>query len=149
MRAARRFLTESIHYFEWNSFIEFLFWYTNTTIPLIESSKMSTILNFSDAVSLALHSMGIMAGKKDCFFRTGAIAKQLAVSEHHLQKVHQRLSKAGLLHSARGPKGGFSLNKPAEEITLLEIVEAIEGPFDPSPCFLNKSPCPDCASSKI
>ena len=47
--------------------------------------------------------------------------------EYLLQVMHQ-LVKFGILTSKRGPKGGFNLARPAKEITMLEIIEAIDGP---------------------
>jgi Rrf2 family protein len=102
---------------------------------------MQNLLNFSDAVNLAFHSMAVLASNKDGYLRTNEIARGLDVSEHHLQKVHQRLAKVGLLKAIRGPKGGFCLNKPADEITLLDVYEAIEGPLHPNQCLLGRPKC--------
>jgi Rrf2 family protein len=44
-----------------------------------------------------------------------------------LLKIMNRLAQAGILRSKRGPHGGFSLAIPAQEISLLEIIEAVEG----------------------
>ena len=49
--------------------------------------------------------------------------------ESYLAKIFQDLGKCGLVRSHRGAKGGFSLARPAGEITLREIIEAIEGPI--------------------
>ncbi len=102
---------------------------------------MQTLFKLSDALALALHTAGVLAAHKDKIIQTQDIAKNLDVSEHHLQKVHQRLTKSGLLRAFRGPKGGFQLNRPAEEITLVEIYEAIEGPLKPNQCVLGREKC--------
>jgi len=47
----------------------------------------------------------------------------------YLLKILQHLVKARVLHSARGRAGGFQLCKPADETTLLEVIEAVEGPL--------------------
>jgi Rrf2 family iron-sulfur cluster assembly transcriptional regulator len=69
------------------------------------------------------------------------ISKDQKIPETFLAKIFQRLSKAGLLRSARGAKGGFSLGKPASEITMREIVEAIEGPIAINRCLLRQGEC--------
>jgi Rrf2 family iron-sulfur cluster assembly transcriptional regulator len=69
------------------------------------------------------------------------ISKDQKIPETFLAKIFQRLSKAGLLRSARGAKGGFSLGKPASEITMREIVEAIEGPIAVNRCLLRQGEC--------
>lgn len=104
---------------------------------------MQNLLRISDAVSLAFHTLWLLAEQesKSGYLQTPDIAKRLAVSEHHLQKVHQRLAKAGFIRAIRGPKGGFCLNRPAREITLLEIFEAIDGPLEPSRCLLGRGQC--------
>ena len=56
------------------------------------------------------------------------ISKQYNIPIEYLLKIMHQLVRAGILRSKRGPKGGFTLAKPASKITLLEIVEAIGGP---------------------
>jgi Rrf2 family protein len=56
------------------------------------------------------------------------IARPCGIPEDFLLKVLKRLATAGLLHSLKGPNGGYRLARPAKSITLLEIVEAVDGP---------------------
>ena len=102
---------------------------------------MNPWLNISDAAALALHAMGFLALKKDTPVSNGEIAENFGVSENHLSKVLQRLGKAGLVRSSRGPRGGYLLNRPAEEINLLIIWEAIEGSMGGFHCLLKKTVC--------
>ena len=46
-----------------------------------------------------------------------------------------KLREAGLVSSTRGAHGGYRLARPAEEITMLQVVEALEGPIAPMECF--------------
>jgi Rrf2 family protein len=57
-----------------------------------------------------------------------ALAEFHGVSTSYLLKHLQALSGAGILHTVPGPKGGYRLARPAEKITLLDIVLAVEGP---------------------
>jgi Rrf2 family protein len=100
---------------------------------------MTGMLHISDAASLALHAMVLIAGKPDTLVSTHEIAEQLGVSENHLAKVRQTLSRAGLVESTRGPHGGFRLAKSAAEITLLDVYEAVEGPIRPTSCLLGRA----------
>ncbi|MEN3202560.1 MAG: Rrf2 family transcriptional regulator [Atribacterota bacterium] len=102
---------------------------------------MSPFPQFSEAVSLALHSMVFLA-RYPSPLTVREIAEKTGASFHHLAKVFQRLRKARLVASARGPKGGFTLARPPESITLLEIYEAIEGPVPEQICLLGKTLCP-------
>ncbi len=57
------------------------------------------------------------------------------VPEKFLAKIFQSLSRSGLVRSHRGVKGGFSLGRPAEQISFREIVEVIHGPYFLAKCF--------------
>jgi len=69
------------------------------------------------------------------------ISKDQNIPEPFLAKIFQRLSKAGLLRSVRGANGGFSLGKPAHEITMREIIETLEGPIALNRCLLREGEC--------
>ena len=103
---------------------------------------MSNILKISDAASLALHSMVILAESNGTLVTAKKVAKDLLISEAHLSKVMQRLVKAGLVSSVRGPGGGFKLAKSAEEITLLVVYEIIDGALGSDDCLLHMKTCP-------
>ncbi len=60
-----------------------------------------------------------------------------------LAKVFQRLVKAGLLRSAKGRGGGFALGRPAHEISLRDIIEAIDGPIVLDRCAVGLDKCND------
>ena len=57
------------------------------------------------------------------------ISKEYDIPLEYLFKVLQQMVRVNILRSKRGPKGGFTLARPAKEITLLEIVEAADGPI--------------------
>ena len=103
---------------------------------------MAGIVQISEAASLALHSMVSIARAPEHPVNLKGIACSTGISETHLAKVLQRLVKAGLLSSTRGPRGGFDLLLPPDEISLLTIYEAVEGPLDTENCLLHASHCP-------
>ncbi len=102
---------------------------------------MSSVLKISEAASLAMHAMAVLASRPKGRVSTAELASTLDVSEAHLAKVLQRLGKAGLVRSARGPKGGFGLIDSRRDVTLLEVYEAIDGPFRPDGCLLGQKMC--------
>ena len=112
---------------------------------------MADIVKISDATALALHSMVHLAISPDVRSTTAEIAEVFDASKHHLAKVHQRLTKAGLILSNRGPGGGVALTKDPAEITLLEVYEAMEGSLICTPCLFGKEVCPrvNCVLSKL
>ncbi len=102
---------------------------------------MAKLVHFSEAASLALHAMVLIA-KSDNHINVNSIADEMGSSRNHLAKVLQQLVKHNYLKSVRGPSGGFILGKPADQITILEIYEAIEGKIDVPECPLDRKICP-------
>jgi Rrf2 family protein len=102
---------------------------------------MSKIVNLSEAASLAIHAMVLIA-KSDTHINVNVIAQEMGASRNHLAKVLQQLVKFNYLKSVRGPSGGFVLNSDPSKITLLDIFEAIEGKIDVPECPLDRQICP-------
>ncbi len=102
---------------------------------------MAYILKISEAVAIALHSVALLTTRKGQLVSNRQIAKSLHISEAHLSKVLQRLSRTGIVKSVRGPKGGFFISKAAEEISLLEIYEIMEGPYEQVKCLYGIPVC--------
>jgi Rrf2 family protein len=73
------------------------------------------------------------------------VAESQDIPESYLAKIFQDLSKEGLICSRRGAKGGFCLARPASEITLLQVIEALEGPIALNRCLGIRA---DCAHSE-
>jgi len=69
------------------------------------------------------------------------MASAIDVSQTLLAKIFQNMSKVGLVQSHRGVGGGFMLSRPPEQISLLEIVEAVEGPIVLNRCLLRPGTC--------
>ncbi|MGH0035267.1 MAG: RrF2 family transcriptional regulator [Myxococcota bacterium] len=77
--------------------------------------------------------------------RVRAIGERQRIPARYLEQIFQRLRKAGLVTSKRGPGGGYTLARPPAEINLRHIVEAVEGPLDEDPAGegaeAESSPC--------
>lgn len=102
---------------------------------------MSAMPTFSEAASLALHTVALLAADPKRCLQTRAIASTLHASEAHLSKVLQRLGKVGLVRSIRGPRGGFLLANGAQDVTLLDVYEGIDGPLPQRSCLLGTTVC--------
>ncbi len=104
---------------------------------------MSAYLGMSEAVSLGIHSMLLLAKKPSGDLNLAAMATALNASEAHLAKVMQRLRRSGMISALRGPGGGYRLLLPSGEVSLLQIYEAIDGPFkfEENHCRCPVSPC--------
>ena len=73
------------------------------------------------------------------------IADDLDISFHFLTKILQTLTQQGIVGSTRGPKGGVHLATPTQEVSLLDIITAIEGPDLMNTCIIG---LPNCGSAK-
>ncbi|MDM9647321.1 Rrf2 family transcriptional regulator [Rhizobium sp. S163] len=86
-------------------------------------------MKLGDGVEQAIHSVAMLSGLSEGgVLSAAALAEFHGVSTSYLLKHLQALSGAGILHTVPGPKGGYRLARPAEKITLLDIVLAVEGP---------------------
>jgi len=82
-----------------------------------------------------LRALMRLAGEPDCSFTTDEIANEFAISRHHLVKVVRRLAEAGYVRTQRGAGGGFQLARPAQAITLGEVVRDLENDQPLVECF--------------
>jgi Rrf2 family protein len=83
---------------------------------------------------------------------TSQIADQQHIPPSFLAKIISQLSVAGLLHTSRGARGGVSLARDPQEISLLDVVEAIDGPILLNECVTDADACTfssDCPMQPI
>lgn len=72
---------------------------------------------------------------------TSQIAQEQQIPPSFLAKIVSQLSVAGLLQTSRGARGGVSLARSPEDISVLEVVEAIDGPILLNECVANQGAC--------
>jgi Rrf2 family protein len=72
---------------------------------------------------------------------TSQIAEEQHIPPSFLAKIISQLSIAGLIHTSRGARGGVSLARTPEEVSILEVVEAIDGPIALNECTHSVSSC--------
>ena len=85
-------------------------------------------MKLSRASAIAVFAVTLMAETEGDEPRQGRdLAEELGVPPDSLLKVMQQLVRSGLLSSSRGRAGGFRLARPPESITLLNVVEAVDG----------------------
>ena len=82
------------------------------------------LTSFTD---FALRTLMRLAGEPARSFATNEIASEFNISRNHLAKVVRDLADGGFIATQRGVGGGFSLARPAQSITLGEVVRALEG----------------------
>jgi len=87
-------------------------------------------MNISRSVGYGMAAVGyISQNDKDGHVLASSISKDYQIPLEYLLKILQLLVRANVLNSKRGPRGGFSMARPATEITMLDIIEAVNGPL--------------------
>lgn len=75
------------------------------------------------------------------FYRMGELATATGAPETFLRKVVQKLDAAGVVSTRRGRSGGVCFRKDPDSITVLEVVEAVQGPVAINKCFVSNREC--------
>lgn len=87
-------------------------------------------MKISRSTGYALIAVGYIAQNyQDGAVLAARVSKEYSIPLEYLLKILQQLVRANVLRSKRGPRGGFFLARPAEGITMLEIIEAVDGPM--------------------
>lgn len=117
---------------------------------------MAGMVNIGEMGALALHvlvELAVLREEDPAARRTiQHIAGRLRASSHTLQKVSRRLIMMELIDGARGASGGLRLAVDPGRISLLEVIEGVEGKFDRNNCMFAKRVCPPsarCAFAQI
>ena len=93
------------------------------------------MIRLSEGLAIALHSI-VYISNKNAPTTVKEISTKFEISDNHLSKVLQRFVKEGILVSEKGPRGGFTLNKDFENMSLLNVYEIFEGKFNAENVFL-------------
>ncbi len=87
-------------------------------------------MRVSRSTGYALLAVGYIAKNQgDGVVLSQDVSKQYDIPLEYLLKILQQLVRANVLRSKRGPRGGFCLAKAPNKITMLEIIEAVDGPL--------------------
>lgn len=83
---------------------------------------------------------------------TAQIAREQHIPQTFLAKIMSQLSASGLVHSTRGAHGGVKLARASADVSLLDVVEAIDGPMLLNECVADPKSCPlgpNCAAHQV
>jgi len=110
-------------------------------------------MRLTRAGEYAVRTILWMAGKdKGRLVGRREIASEMEIPEPFLAKIAQQLAKAGFIEIVQGPRGGFRLRVSPEALTLLDVVEAVEGEIFLNDCIMNPDSCrrsPYCAVHRV
>ncbi|RME74958.1 MAG: Rrf2 family transcriptional regulator [Planctomycetota bacterium] len=106
------------------------------------------LMKLSRTSTYALYALGYLAGSNPSGYTpVSLISQEFGLPPTHLAKIFQRLVRAGILSSSRGVSGGFALRKAPQDLSLLDVIEAVDGSVQDEVCLLENgcdddSPCP-------
>jgi Rrf2 family iron-sulfur cluster assembly transcriptional regulator len=89
---------------------------------------------------IAYHSEGLETQVKD-------ISRRQGISQRYLEQIFQKLKRAGIVGSKRGPTGGYFLGRKPEEITVGEVIRITEGGISPVLCVNPEDSTQPCERS--
>jgi len=100
-------------------------------------------MKITRAGDYALRVLGYMASEqnKGKVFMRNDLSRICGVPDSFLGKILQALARENILESERGKKGGFKINKSPKEITVYDIIKAVEGDIMINECLLDKEFC--------
>lgn len=99
-------------------------------------------MRLTRSADYALRAMMYLAGLEEgVSVRGAAIAEATGIPEPFLLKVMRQLVRSRLVRARPGARGGFQLTIPAEQISMLRVVEAIDGPVAAGTCVVDDHPC--------
>lgn len=106
---------------------------------------MIKISKLSDYAIVILSDLNIRQGLS----RTSEVAQRTAISEPTVSKVLKMLTKSNLVASTRGAAGGYQMTKSSDEISVNQIIRAIEGPITITNCTATSADEQDCSIYNI
>ncbi len=99
---------------------------------------MLRVTRLTDYASVVLT---VLAARPDAVMSAPELAERAGLEAPTVAKVLKPLAAAGLVEGFRGANGGYRLTRPAEAISLVEIVEAMEGPLAMTECSVASGQC--------
>ena len=99
-------------------------------------------MNFSKTTSYALSTLSFLSDHKGNKYSAKKLHEELKIPWPYLRQLLTNLSKSGFIKSVQGRNGGFLLQKSANEITLAEIVDSVEGLNIFGTCIMGFEKCP-------
>ena len=103
----------------------------------------------SNRTGYAVLALSYMASDKQDWVKVEDIAKRANIPQPYLHKILHALGKSGFIKTKRGYRGGVALSRPANQITLFDIVEAVQGEERMNRCLLGFVQCSDEKSCPV
>jgi Rrf2 family iron-sulfur cluster assembly transcriptional regulator len=97
----------------------------------------------SELVLMSQDNPAAPGSRRASYIMLDKLTEQANLPREFLAKIFRQLVEGGILNSAKGPGGGFALAKPAHEVSLLNVIEAIDGGHQIDGCVVGLARCND------
>lgn len=98
-------------------------------------------LEITKRTDQAIRALRVLDGRREAVVPGTDVAYEIGASLHYLPQIMKPLIGAGWVTSAPGPSGGYRLGHRLDRVSVLDVVEVIEGPTDDGRCVLKGAPC--------
>jgi Rrf2 family protein len=98
-------------------------------------------LDLTKRSDYAIRAMLALAGAREGLMSSRRIAQEMQIPPRFLPQIMGDLTRAGLVKAHPGRAGGYQLGKPAEAVSLLTVIEAVEGDPHRQVCVMRGTPC--------
>lgn len=102
---------------------------------------MITLMQITRETDYAIRCVHYLSGKRGEVTMVEEISREMCIPRSFLAKILQKLTKASIVKSYRGVKGGFELARHPGKISILDIIETIQGPVAMNLCALDEGLC--------
>ncbi len=99
------------------------------------------MLSIKRETDYAIRCVYYLSGKPDEVIMVDEIAREMCIPKSFLAKILQKLAKAKIVDSQVGVRGGFFLARNPGDVTLYDVIQAIEGSVAVNRCTVNKKEC--------
>jgi Rrf2 family protein len=106
-------------------------------------------MHLSKTTEYALRILSFMASDDQNLYSSEYLYEKLKIPRRYLRRLLTELSKAGLLSGARGREGGFTFQRGPDTITLMEIIDLMEGKEGMNQCILGFALCVSGGKCKL
>jgi len=103
--------------------------------------RISKLADYGIAIAVRLAAGQGADPGQDAWRSCSELSRDTSIPEPTVGKLLRRLARSGLLEARRGPAGGYRLARPAEDISVAELLEALEGPLAVTDCVPGATGC--------
>ena len=107
------------------------------------------LMEITRETDYAIRCVYYLSGKPDEVTMVDEIAREMEIPKSFLAKIVQKLAKADIVKSFRGVKGGYQLARRPKDLSLLDVVEAVEGSIAMNICVLDRQACDRSSTCRI